>query len=50
MISRGDFNIFTDRPISLAFLAATVLFLAFPGIRLVLSALRDGRKRGTGET
>ncbi len=30
MISHGDFGIFVDRPVSLAFLVATLLFLAFP--------------------
>ncbi|MFZ2446048.1 MAG: tripartite tricarboxylate transporter permease [Syntrophobacteraceae bacterium] len=50
MISRGDFAVFTDRPISLAFLAATVLFLAFPGIKLIARTLRDGAKHPAEKT
>jgi putative tricarboxylic transport membrane protein len=34
MISHGDLNIFTDRPVSLAFLLATVAFLLFPLLKL----------------
>jgi TctA family transporter len=42
MISHGDFGIFFSRPISLAFLLATALFLLFPLIRLGLRQLRKG--------
>jgi len=42
MISHGDFGIFFSRPISLAFLLATALFLLFPLIRLGLRKLRKG--------
>ena len=42
MISHGDFGIFFARPISLAFLLATGLFLTFPLIMLGLRRLRKG--------
>jgi putative tricarboxylic transport membrane protein len=42
MISHGDFGIFTGRPISLAFLLATALFLVIPLIRLGLKRPRKG--------
>jgi putative tricarboxylic transport membrane protein len=42
MISHGDFGIFTGRPISLAFLLATALFLAIPIIRLGFLPLKKG--------
>lgn len=34
MISHGDLNIFTDRPVSLAFLLATLAFLLYPLLKL----------------
>jgi TctA family transporter len=42
MISHGDFSTFTDRPISLAFLLATALFLNIPIFRLGLKRLGKG--------
>jgi putative tricarboxylic transport membrane protein len=45
MISRGDFAVFTDRPISLAFLISTVLFLMVPVFQLVWKSLRKGGER-----
>ena len=42
MISHGDFSTFTDRPISLAFLLATALFLIIPIFRLGLKRLGKG--------
>ncbi len=42
MISHGDFGIFWDRPISLVFLLATVLFLVAPVIRLVFKRSKKG--------
>jgi putative tricarboxylic transport membrane protein len=41
MISHGDFGIFVDRPVSLAFLLATLAFLLLPLAR----AWRGGRRR-----
>jgi putative tricarboxylic transport membrane protein len=42
MISHGDFGIFVSRPISLAFLLATGLFLLVPLIRLGMRRSRKG--------
>ncbi len=42
MISHGDFSTFADRPISLAFLLATALFLVIPIFRLGLKRLGKG--------
>jgi putative tricarboxylic transport membrane protein len=42
MISHGSFAIFVDRPVSLALLAATALFLVFPLVRRALARLRAG--------
>jgi len=42
MISHGDFRIFTDRPISLAFLLTTAIFLIIPILRLGLKRLGKG--------
>jgi TctA family transporter len=38
MISHGDFGIFVSRPVSLAFLLATLFFLVVPLVRLGWSA------------
>ena len=43
MISHGDFGIFTDRPVSLIFLLATILFLVVPAFRLLLKKQKEGR-------
>jgi putative tricarboxylic transport membrane protein len=40
MISHGDFGIFINRPISMVFLLATVLFLIIPLIRMTLKKQR----------
>ncbi len=42
MISRGDFEIFVSRPISLALLAATALFLLIPVFRTLIRAAKKG--------
>jgi putative tricarboxylic transport membrane protein len=39
MISHGDFGIFVDRPVSLALLAAALLFLVFPLLRRLFQGL-----------
>ncbi len=42
MISHGDFGIFFDRPVSLVFLLATILFLIVPAFRLLLKKTKKG--------
>ncbi|MGE5841185.1 MAG: tripartite tricarboxylate transporter permease, partial [Deltaproteobacteria bacterium] len=42
MISHGNFVIFLDRPISMAFLAATALFLLIPLFRIIQKSMRKG--------
>jgi putative tricarboxylic transport membrane protein len=42
MISHGDFHIFLDRPISMGFLLATLLFLLIPVFRIILKSTRKG--------
>jgi putative tricarboxylic transport membrane protein len=42
MISHGDFGIFINRPVSMAFLLATAIFLIFPAIRLVFKKSKKG--------
>ncbi len=42
MISHGDFGVFVNRPISMAFLLATVIFLIFPAIRLMFKKSKKG--------
>ena len=42
MISHGSFDVFLNRPISLAFLAATLLFLLIPLVLSVQKRLRSG--------
>ncbi|MCX8116650.1 MAG: tripartite tricarboxylate transporter permease [Desulfobacterota bacterium] len=44
MISHGDFAIFTRRPISLVFLVATALFLAFPLVKTLFRTFRKGKE------
>jgi putative tricarboxylic transport membrane protein len=46
MISHGDFGIFTGRPISLAFLLVTALFLVIPIVQVSLKQLRKGGPPG----
>jgi len=43
MISHGDFGVFVNRPISVAFLLATVIFLLIPLLRIVI---KIAKKRG----
>jgi len=42
MISHGDFEVFVNRPISMVFLLATVIFLAFPAIRFMFKKSKKG--------
>jgi putative tricarboxylic transport membrane protein len=42
MISHGDFGIFPNRPISMVFLLATVIFLLIPVFRIVVKLLKKG--------
>lgn len=42
MISHGDFGIFVNRPVSVIFLIATFIFLAFPAVRLLLKKWKKG--------
>jgi putative tricarboxylic transport membrane protein len=42
MISHGDFGIFINRPISVVFLLATVIFLAIPLIRMIFKKPSKG--------
>jgi putative tricarboxylic transport membrane protein len=42
MISHGDFAIFVDRPVSLALLGATLLFLVFPLAKQLVARFRSG--------
>jgi putative tricarboxylic transport membrane protein len=42
MISHGDFGIFFDRPISLIFLLAMILFLVAPVFHLLFRKLKKG--------
>jgi len=47
MISHGDFGVFINRPVSMAFLLAMAIFLIFPAIRLMF---RKSKKGGVTET
>ena len=42
MISHGDFGVFTNRPISMVFLLATVIFLLIPVFRILVKSLKKG--------
>ena len=42
MISHGDFGIFINRPISMVFLLATILFLIIPVIRVMVKRTKKG--------
>ncbi|MBI4966247.1 MAG: tripartite tricarboxylate transporter permease [Desulfomonile tiedjei] len=46
MISHGSFDVFINRPISLAFLAATLLFLLIPLVKTVFRGLRSESATG----
>jgi putative tricarboxylic transport membrane protein len=51
MISHGDFSTFTDRPISLAFLLATAVFLIIPVLQLSIKRLgKGGTSKGPAPT
>jgi len=44
MISHGDFGVFTNRPISMVFLLATLIFLLIPMFRILAKSLKkEGR-------
>jgi putative tricarboxylic transport membrane protein len=42
MISHGDFGVFTNRPISMVFLLATLIFLLIPVFRILAKSLMKG--------
>jgi TctA family transporter len=42
MISHGDFGVFINRPISMVFLLATVIFLLIPVFRILVKSLKKG--------
>jgi putative tricarboxylic transport membrane protein len=42
MISHGDFRVFINRPVSMVFLLATMIFLIIPGIRLLFKKTKKG--------
>jgi putative tricarboxylic transport membrane protein len=42
MISHGDFGVFTNRPISMVFLLATLIFLLIPVFRILIKSLKKG--------
>jgi putative tricarboxylic transport membrane protein len=42
MISHGDFGVFVNRPISVAFLLATVIFLLIPICRTIFKSMKKG--------
>jgi putative tricarboxylic transport membrane protein len=46
MISHGNFGIFVDRPVSLVFILATILFLIVPIIRLAFRKRTKGGELG----
>jgi len=46
MISHGDFGVFINRPISMAFLLATVIFLLFPVFKALFKKIRQGQLSG----
>jgi putative tricarboxylic transport membrane protein len=48
MISHGDFDIFINRPISMGLLAATLIFLLIPGVRIILKSRGKGGGFGEG--
>jgi putative tricarboxylic transport membrane protein len=42
MISHGDFGVFINRPVSMAFLLATVIFLLIPIFRIMIKSMKKG--------
>jgi putative tricarboxylic transport membrane protein len=42
MISHGNFGIFFNRPISMVFLLATIIFLLIPLFRIFLKSFKKG--------
>jgi putative tricarboxylic transport membrane protein len=44
MISHGDFGVFINRPVSMVFLLATVIFLIGPVIWLMIKKAKKGGK------
>jgi putative tricarboxylic transport membrane protein len=47
MISHGNFRVFLDRPISMGFLLATLLFLLIPVFRIILKSTGKGGTKCT---
>ena len=48
MLSHGNFGVFFERPVSLAFLVATFLFLALPAFRFMIRRLGAGARNEGG--
>jgi len=42
MISHGDFGIFVNRPVSMVFLLATLVFLLIPAFRIMIQSMKKG--------
>jgi putative tricarboxylic transport membrane protein len=42
MISHGDFEIFVNRPVSMVFLLATIIFLLIPVFRILMKSSKKG--------
>jgi len=42
MISHGDFGVFINRPVSVAFLLATIIFLLIPAFRVLIKSMKKG--------
>jgi putative tricarboxylic transport membrane protein len=39
MLSHGDFGVFVERPLSLVFLLATLIFLCVPAVQFMIKTL-----------
>ena len=48
MLSHGNFAVFFERPVSLVFLLATVLFLVLPAFRFLIRRLGAGARNEGG--
>jgi putative tricarboxylic transport membrane protein len=42
MISHGDFGVFVNRPVSMVFLLATLVFLLIPVVRIIIKSTKRG--------
>jgi TctA family transporter len=42
MISHGDFGVFVNRPVSMVFLLATLVFLLIPVFRIIIKSTKKG--------